>query len=278
MLRGSILLVALLLAVAGCSRDDKQAATQATTAGGTTTTAPTTTTEPPATSTQAEPETRAYQTWFTQDGQLAPVWLEGEDTVGVLTQAILLLLTGPASEDVPGDVQTSIPTGTELINLNFAGGTATIQLSEEFAAADQLAVAQVVYTATQYATVRTVRIEAKGKTLTGELRRKDFADLLPPIVVETPTGLEPVKSPFTVAGSANVFEANVTIRILNDQGDEVFSDFTTATCGTGCRGRFKKTIAVAFAGMESGTLVVQDDDADGDGKPSFEVRIPLEFG
>ena len=107
------------------------------------------------------------------------------------------------------------------------------------------------------------------------LKRRTFRDLLPPIVVETPTGLEPVDSTFTVAGSANVFEANVTIRVLDEDGDELFSDFTTATCGTGCRGRYKATITVDFAGAESGTLVVQDDDADGDGKPSYEVRIPL---
>ena len=87
-----------------------------------------------------------------------------------------------------------------------------------------------------------------------------------------------MKSGFVVAGSANVFEANVTIRLLTEDGDEVYSDFTTATCGTGCRGRFRHVVAVAFAGLESGILVVQDDDADGDGKPSYEVRIPLEFG
>ncbi len=69
----------------------------------------------------------------------------------------------------------------------------------------------------------------------------------------------------------------MTIRVLNENGDEIYSDFTTATCGTGCRGTYKKTVTVDFAGAESGTLVVQDDDADGDGSPSYEVRIPLEF-
>ena len=164
------------------------------------------------------------------------------------------------------------------MNLGLADGTAEIRLSKQFAAADELATAQVVYTATQFETIRTVRIIVPGEDAFAVYRRKDFADLLPPIVVETPTGLEPVDMPLLVAGTANVFEANVTIRILNQNGDEVYSDFTTATCGTGCRGRFRKLIEVAFAGMESGTLVVQDDDADGDGKPSYEVRIPLEFG
>ncbi len=271
MLRGSILFVALALALAGCGGSDKQAETQGTTASGTTT-APTTTTAPPTTSTPAAPESRAYQTWFTRDGQLALVWEEGEQTVGVLTQAMLLLLSGPS-----GDAETAIPAGTELVNIGLAAGTAEIALSEKFAGADELAIAQVVYTATQFGTVRAVRILVEGKEASDLVRRKSFADLLPPIVVETPTGLEPVESTFTVAGSANVFEANVTIRVLNEDGDELFSDFTTATCGTGCRGRFKSTITVDFDGAESGTLVVQDDDADGDGSPSFDVRIPLQF-
>jgi hypothetical protein len=276
MLRGSILLVALLLALAGCGKDEKQAGTQATTAGETTTSPTTTAAPPPPPTTPAPPEpqeTRAYQTWFARDDQLALVWQEGEQTVGVLTQAIVLLLAGP-----PDDAETAIPAGTELVNIGLVDGTAEIRLSKQFAAADELAIAQVVYTATQFGTIRTVRIVVPGEDAFAVYRRKDFADLLPPIVVETPTGLEPVNSGFVVAGSANVFEANVTIRLLTEDGDEVYSDFTTATCGTGCRGRLRHVVAVAFAGLESGILVVQDDDADGDGKPSYEVRIPLEFG
>ncbi len=69
----------------------------------------------------------------------------------------------------------------------------------------------------------------------------------------------------------------MTIRVLDENGDEIYSDFTTATCGTGCRGRFHKQVEVDFGDSTSGTLVVQDDDADGDGSPSYEVRIPLEF-
>jgi hypothetical protein len=278
MVRGSkwLLLGVLLLAIAGCGSDGKQAGTQGTTAGGATTTSPTTTTAPP-NSVPAGQGSRAYQTWFTRDGQLALAWQEGDQTVGVLTQAMLLLLGGPPS----GDAETAIPTGTELVNVGLAGGMATIELSQEFLSGPanerDLAIGQVVFTATQFGTVRAVEILVGGKAASDVLRRRSLADLLPPIVVEIPTGLEPVGSTFTVAGSANVFEANVTIRVLNEDGDELFSDFTTATCGTGCRGRFRSTITVDFDGAESGTLVVQDDDADGDGKPSYEVRIPLEF-
>ena len=156
MLRGSILLVALLLAVAGCGKDEKQAGTQATTAGETATSPTTTAPPPPPPTTTAPPEqqeTRAYQTWFTRDGQLAPVWQEGQQIVGVLTEALVLLIDGP-----PGDAETAIPAGTKLVNIGLADGTAEITLTKQFARADELAIAQVVYTATQFGTIRAVRI------------------------------------------------------------------------------------------------------------------------
>ncbi len=220
MVRGLVLALLLVALAAGCGDGDKKGSgTEATTAGGTTTTAEPDTTSTPTTTTAPEEETLAYQTWFTRDGQLQLTWVEGDKTIGVLTQAIQLLLAGPSS----GDDDTAIPADTELINIDLAGGTATIDLSGEFFEPSGLAVAQVVYTATQYPTIRAVRILVEGQKhpLAGTpLRRRNFLNLLPPIVVERPTGLDPVGSTFTVAGSANVFEANVTIRVLDENGDE----------------------------------------------------------
>ncbi len=98
---------------------------------------------------------------------------------------------------------------------------------------------------------------------------------MPPILIESPRFGAVVHSPVEVKGSANVFEANVTVRLLDQNGKELVSRFTTATCGTGCRGRYAIEIPYQVAVEQPGTLVAQDDDADGDGKPSFEVRIPV---
>jgi hypothetical protein len=94
-------------------------------------------------------------------------------------------------------------------------------------------------------------------------------------VAETPKPGDQVSSPFEVAGTADVFEANVTVRLLDATGKEIFRNFTTATCGTGCRGDFSTRVVFRIQAEQRGTLVLSDDDADGDGKPQHEVRVPV---
>ena len=115
----------------------------------------------------------------------------------------------------------------------------------------------------------------EGIVLDKPLTRKDYEELLPPIVVETPVPGDFASSPLVVSGSSNVFEANVTLILLDANGKELVRTFTTATCGTGCRGTFSKSLTYDVAKTQFGTLVVQDDDADGDGSPSYKVEIPL---
>ena len=113
----------------------------------------------------------------------------------------------------------------------------------------QARLAQVVYTLTQFPTVKGVRFSLDGEpidVLGGEgvvidhpLARRDYADLLPVILVTSPTLNQTVRSPVLIRGSANVFEANVGIQILDADGEIIAETFTTATCGTGCRGTFR---------------------------------------
>ncbi len=71
-----------------------------------------------------------------------------------------------------------------------------------------------------------------------------------------------------VKGTANVFEANVSIEVSPGVGKVLARTFTTATCGTGCRGRYQETIDITAAEANAGvTLIVHDDDAAGTGTP-----------
>jgi germination protein M len=235
--------------------------------------------------------TRLYQVWFTQgDTNLELLWDSGPDTEAPAAAALRLLLTTRKDALEPYNLDSAIPPGTRLLGIDLRGDVATVDLSSGFASAPDarslaFRSAQVVYTATQFPTVRAVRFRiggrpiavpsAQGTPIDRPVGRKDYETLLPAIVVESPPPDVRVSSPLVVSGTANVFEANVTLRILNARRNEIARTFTTATCGTGCRGTFRGTIGFRIDSPQRGTLVVQDDDADGDGFPSHAVSVPV---
>jgi hypothetical protein len=145
--------------------------------------------------------------------------------------------------------------------------------------------AQVVCTLDQFPTVKGVLFKLDGEPVdvfSGEgivldhpVGCGDYEDFLPVILVTSPTAGERVPNPVTVRGSANVFEANVTVRILDEDGNEVARTFTTATCGSGCRGDFSVVVKYEVDHEQPGTIVVHDDDAAGTGTPPHQVRIPV---
>ena len=78
--------------------------------------------------------------------------------------------------------------------------------------------------------------------------RADFADLLPPIMIESPVyWASSGDNPLVVNGTANVFEATVSLELLDQDGTVLWEGFTTATCGTGCRGDFSVEIPYEVA-------------------------------
>jgi hypothetical protein len=100
---------------------------------------------------------------------------------------------------------------------------------------------------------------------------------LEPIVVETPSAAEAtegLQSPITIAGTANVFEATVSVRILDDSGNIVGEGFTSATCGSGCRGDFALDLAFDVETSESGVIEVYSESAE-TGEPMHMVEVPV---
>jgi germination protein M len=232
-----------------------------------------------------------YEVWFHRGEQLFMVSRTSAATPRVGAAVLGHLLAGPTEEERAEGVQTQIPDGTELLGLSIDKGIARVDLTSEFesgggSASMSMRLAQVVYTLTQFPTVKGVRFALDGETidvLGGEglvidhpLTRKDYAELLPAIVVESPAIGGAVANPVTVSGTANVFEANLTVLVFDGSGNEIARTFTTATCGTGCRGTFSVTVPYKVAkGKEHGTIVVQDDDAAGTGQPPHQVEIPV---
>jgi len=83
-----------------------------------------------------------------------------------------------------------------------------------------------------------------------------------------------VGSPVEVSGTADVFEATVSLRILDADGNEIASGCTTATCGPGCRGTYRTTLAFHVDHDQSGTAEVFEASAE-NGQPINVVDIPV---
>ena len=221
---------------------------------------------------------RLYQVWFVRDGRLFVSWRTGEETPRVGRAALERLLAGPTAAETDAGVSTDIPPGTQLVDLAIEDGEATVDLTSEFGSTSSSPrFAQVVFTLTQFETVRRVNVRIDGRpALPKPVARDDYEDLLPQILVEFPPLLgERVSSPVRLSGTADVFEATVLVRILDAKGEEIAETFTTASCGTGCRGKFSVDVPYTSPRDQRGTIVVSDSDADGDGKPQHEVRFPV---
>ncbi|MDH6460822.1 hypothetical protein M2302_000983 [Micromonospora sp. A200] len=212
------------------------------------------------------------QLWFARAGVVVPTRRTRPATVATSRLALAELAAGPTSAEAAAGLATLVPAGVEMVRI--AEGTATVAPPESFADTDartlRLRRAQVVWTLTQFPTVRRVAFAGSGVVLA----RTDLADLLAPIVVTEPAIGQRVAGPVTVAGTADVYEATVSIRILDGSGRVVGTGFTTATCGSGCRGDYRGGVAYRLATAGPGTVEVYEV-SPRDGSRTHVVAVPV---
>ena len=248
--RAALLAIVLALALAGCGGGADEA-TPTTTGTATTPT-----------------ETIPVEAYFLRDGKVWPVMREVARTQAVATAALGELRRGPTDQETADlGMSSALPTDdAPLDSISVTDGVARYSSSEDLS---RDALAQVVYTLTQFPTVESVEID--GTTYT----RADFEDVTPAILVESPLAFEEVGSPLRVTGTANTFEATFEYELTDTDGRIVDGNFVTATSGTGERGTFDfttKAYAVPFDGV--GSLVVFERSAK-DGSRVNLVEIPL---
>ncbi|QLQ36092.1 Gmad2 immunoglobulin-like domain-containing protein [Micromonospora robiginosa] len=216
--------------------------------------------------------TVSVQLWFVRAGRLAPTRRALPATVATSHLALDALAAGPSAAESATGLTTLVPAGTRVTRI--ADGVATLVPPAGFDAGGTVAArtrrAQVVWTLTQFPTVRRVAFAPAGAA-TG---RDDYADLLPAIVVTAPVIGEHVGSPVTVTGTADVYEATVSARVLDAAGRQVGAAFTTASCGSGCRGAYRLT--VRYRGVAPGGGVVEVFQVSArDGSRMDVVRVPV---
>jgi spore germination protein GerM len=231
-------------------------------------------------------ETVSFEVWFAQGRRLAPAVATVEATPRVGSAALETLLAGPPEG---GNLTTEIPDDTRVNSLNIERGTATVDLSTSFESGSGvpsmgMRLGQLTFTLTQFPTVKRVALELDGEpvdtfsnaglVIEKPLKRTDFEDLSPAIVVARPLAQSEVGSPITISGTANVFEANVSIRIVTGGGDVLAETFTTATCGSGCRGTFSERVEVEVEEPTEATIEVYEESAE-TGRPVNKIEVPV---
>lgn len=211
-------------------------------------------------------------------------------TVEVARAALTELLAGPTPADVAAGLASTVPAGTRLLGIDVAGGTATVDLSGEYASGGgslsmTARLAQVTFTLTQFPTVKQVTFKLDGKPVTvfgGEgivldhpSTRASFESVTPPILVEFPARGAMAGSPVRISGSANVFEAQFRVELTDPAGRVLASKAVTATAGTGTRGTFDTS--VAYSGYRGAATLTAFDVSPKDGSRIDVVRIPLQL-
>src|SRR5438093_8211863 len=210
----------------------------------------------PATSPAPIPTGRplTFEVWFSRGGKLFATSRTEPFQPAVGRLSLDALLAGPNQAEDTAGVDTAIPSGSIASIASLSNGLAVVDLSVNGPLGDgeELRNAQIVYTLTLYSTISKVQLGAGGPTFS----RKSFEDLLPPIFVESPAIGQTISSPVTITGTANVFEATVSVRVLDENGTELASTFTTASCGTGCRGDYSIAVDYSVDHDQPGTIEV----------------------
>lgn len=258
--------LALLLLV-GCGGEE-QASEEA--APGDTASA--TITEPVPTATVPETAPAVVTVYFLRDGKVGAASRAVVAGPQIGRAAIMELLEGPARPERAAGLETAIPAGTSLENLSIADGLAKVRLSEPRLTGE--IVAQVVFTLTQFPTVRKVVFGVAVDE--AHVGRADFEEFSPSVLVESPTFGEQVSSPLRITGTANTFEATFNVEVVDERGRVLGKRFVTATSGSGTRGTFDAEVPFKANGVGPGKLIVFELSAE-DGSRIHELEIPLQI-
>ena len=242
-------------------------------------------------STSAAPAVTTFAVYFFRGDRLVPVQRTVPRTVAVARAALQQLLAGPTPVEAAGaaGLTSTVPSGSQLLDVAITDGTATVDLSGQFESGGGSAsmfgrLAQVVYTATQFPSVSGVTFRLDGQPVTtfsgegimlsGPSARADYRDYLPAIFMDAPAWGTRLGSPARIAGLANVFEAQFSVEISTASGTVIAGRNVRASCGTGCWGTFDVAVPYAVDREQPGWVTAFDLSAR-DGSRENVVSYPV---
>lgn len=234
--------------------------------------------------------TRTVNVYLVRGEQVGVAHRIVPSTTGLARAAMLQLLRGPTATERAAGLLTTIPSGTRLLGVSVSGGVASVNLSSRFESGGgslsmMLRIGQVVHTLTQFPTVQKVKflldgvaveaIGGEGVIVSPPIGRKDVEGVAPAILVESPAVGDTVTSPLKVRGTANTFEASLTLRVKSESGSFLVTKDIQATSGTGTRGTFSTTLSFTPPAGASRIQLVAFERSARDGRPINVVRIWL---
>jgi spore germination protein GerM len=254
----ALALAALTLGLAACGGGPQSALTS-------TTTTPPPTTVPKATTTLPASASRQVFTLFFVRGTTLGV---AQRTVATTTDphfsSMTNLLAGPNPSEAAAGLATDIPAGTALRGLEIRGGTATVNLSPQFATpapppALSARLAQVVYTITSFSNVTSVIIEiAKtrvvnfaGVNLTNPVGRSQVTAALPGVLLESPGVGSTLQGQLAASGVATI-NGTYDVQLVDSSGKLLANVTDTAAVGE----KFTQTLPFTIASAQIGQIKV----------------------
>jgi hypothetical protein len=189
---------------------------------------------------------------------------------------------------LPDGFTSLVPSAVDVLGVTAADHTVMVDMNEAFLdgaesglLGDFTMLNQLIYTATAQGGFDSVLFTVNGAPVTAfgsegldlsQPQGKDaFLDQLNSINVDSPIQGQGDES-LAVMGFANVFEATVSLEVVDGRGNVVHEAFATATCGTGCWGSYEFQVDYPFEGGE--TVRVFRHSAE-DGSPADIVSIPV---
>jgi hypothetical protein len=172
--------------------------------------------------------------------------------------------------------------GVRVVDMNqaFLGGSGSGLLG------DFTMLNQLIYTATDEELYPRVQFTVGGEPVTQfgtdgldisePLGRETFIDELNSVILTSAiTGSG--SGPLAITGVPNVYEATVSLELVDLDGNVVYTDFATATCGTGCWGSF--SFHIEDFDFESNPVTAKVFwNSPEDGEPADVVSVPVTWG
>lgn len=244
------------------------------------------------TTTVAVPEGEAAVYLFFEGYPVAPgPYLAAVSRPGIdgLGETLTALLEGVTEDEATMGLSSTIPEGTELLGVEVSNGVASVDLSDEFeSGGGSLSmmgrVAQIVYTATRFEDVDSVRFFLEGTPLDvlgGEgliidepQTRSAWTELIPPILIEEPLWGSTVGSEIDIAGTVEIESGTVSYVIVDADGLIIHEGEIAGTSGE--RSEFADSVTLGeIPNTGMGSIIVWEWAADGSQQHVLEYPLTL---